>query len=369
MRMITLRLLYADDDAEVRKNLAELLQDEIIDDKFQVEIACCDLDKEHLFEEISKETHHIVILDIYKGKPSASDSKSLGLDALERIKNNFFAPIIFYSGNTTRVKDMKSMVVGVATKGDGGIDELKSEIRRLAQSNIPFLKEKIRLCLKDEFRKYFWDIIHEQKDIFRFNMEDLSLSYLMLRNFASSLSKKKIYEIVQEDRLTKDKIHPMEFYLYPTDISSEYQSGELLSIGNNLYVVLTPSCDFVKRSNGLRKVELVLLAKTILLTSTREYSAYKQNQQHRGKLINLMGPNCGDRYFFLPGTPFIEDRIVDFQQKISIPFEKLEKFKRVARLDSPFAEACLAKFSRYSGRIGTPDLDTDLIMSNLDSNV
>ena len=369
MRMITLKLLYADDDAEVRKDLSVLLQDEIIDNKFQLKIECCDLD-ENLFENILKETHHIVILDIYKGNPSSSGSESLGLETLEKIKNHFFTPIIFYSGNTTKVKDTKSMVVGVATKGDGGIEELKAEIRRLAQSNLPFLKEKIHFCLKEEFKKYFWDIIHAQKDIFRFDMTDLSLSYLMLRNFASSLSKNKIYEIVQEERLKKDTIHPMEFYLYPTDTASEYQSGEIVSIGNNFYVILTPSCDFVKRSDGTRKVDLVLLAKTTLLTSTKEYSAYKQapSKEKKNALMNLMTPKM-ERYFFLPRTPFIENRIVDFQQKISIPFETLQRFKRVARLDSPFAEACLAKFSRYSGRIGTPDLDTDLIMSNLDSNV
>lgn len=370
MRMITLNLLYADDDAAARKDLSDLLQDEIVDNKFQLKIECCDLD-EHLFEKISKETHHIVILDVYKGNPSSSGSKSLGLDTLEKIKDHFFTPVIFYSGNTTKVKDTKSIIVGVATKGDGGIQELKSEIRRLAQSNLPFLKEKIHCCLKEEFKKYFWDIIHAQKDIFRFDMTDLSLSYLMLRNFASSLSKNKIYEIVQEDRLKKDKIHPMEFYLYPTDTDSEYQSGEIVSIGNNFYVILTPSCDFVKRSNGARKAEFVLLAKTILLTSMNQYKTYKQEKSsnNRGALLNLMGSGGGDRYFFLPGTPFIENRIVDFQQKISVPFETLKKFKRIARLDSPFAEACLAKFSRYSGRIGTPDLDTDLIMSNLDSNI
>ena len=39
--------------------------------------------------------------------------------------------------------------------------------------------------------------------------------------------------------------------------------------------------------------------------------------------------------------------------------------ERLASLDSPFAEALLARFSRYFGRLGTPDLDVAVLLQRL----
>lgn len=41
--------------------------------------------------------------------------------------------------------------------------------------------------------------------------------------------------------------------------------------------------------------------------------------------------------------------------------------ERLASLDSPFAEALLARFARYFGRLGTPDLDLEVILNKLRS--
>ena len=39
--------------------------------------------------------------------------------------------------------------------------------------------------------------------------------------------------------------------------------------------------------------------------------------------------------------------------------------ERLASLDSPFAEALLARFTRYFGRLGTPDLDMTVLLQRL----
>jgi len=39
--------------------------------------------------------------------------------------------------------------------------------------------------------------------------------------------------------------------------------------------------------------------------------------------------------------------------------------ERLASLDSPFAEALLARFTRYFGRLGTPDLDAAILLQRL----
>ena len=39
--------------------------------------------------------------------------------------------------------------------------------------------------------------------------------------------------------------------------------------------------------------------------------------------------------------------------------------ERLASLDSPFAEGLLARFTRYFGRLGTPDLDMTVLLQRL----
>lgn len=358
-----LRLLYVEDDKDNRDGLTEILSDEKIGD-YILKIDTID-SFENAFNSIVKNNYHIIILDLFKGTP-AGGGEQIGLKILEQIQSESFIPVIFYSGNTKNVKDLKSQIVGIVTKGDGGIKELKGEIERLVKFNLPFLKENLHHYIEHELKTYFWDIIHNQRDKFTPDLNDFSLGYLMLRKFGNSLSVKRISEILGNSDLNKDKVHPMEFYLYPTDKNVEIESGEILQKDNKVYVVLTPSCDFVEASGRKRKVGEVLLVKTVLLTDTPEYSNYIGNQgKYKQKLSNLVESRKGDRYFFLPGTPFIENRIIDFQSKEMYNYEDLKTFTRLAKLDNPYSEAIVASFIRYYNRIGYPDIDSDYVISRL----
>jgi hypothetical protein len=57
--------------------------------------------------------------------------------------------------------------------------------------------------------------------------------------------------------------------------------------------------------------------------------------------------------------------VVDFQQLRSVPCIELSKFDAIASIDSPFAEAILARFSRFFGRLGTPDIDKAVVIARL----
>ena len=76
-----------------------------------------------------------------------------------------------------------------------------------------------------------------------------------------------------------------------------------------------------------------------------------------------------DRFKFLPGTFFLPDLVVDFQQLRSVQFHDLNRKNVIATLDSPFSEAVLARFSRYFGRLGTPNLDKDVVLNRLQTSI
>lgn len=364
-----LHLLYVEDDKSNREDLIKVLSDDVVGE-YTIKIEGFD-SFEGAIDEISAHQYHIIILDLFIGNP-AEGGKEAGIDILKKIQDNYFVPIIFYSGNTKNVKELKSQIVGVVTKGDEGIDGLRTEIERLVKFNLPFIKENLHNYVEEELKTYFWDIIHNQRGKFKADDNDFSLGYLMLRKFGHSLSKSKISEILGDDQLKEDKVHPMEFYIYPTDELFEIESGEVLEKNNELYVILTPSCDFIERfdkndeSLG-RKVGKVLLTKTILLSDTDEFKNYKANinSPNLKNIVKLISSGKSDRYFFLPKTPFIENRVIDFQIKEMVEYENLKDFKRLAKLDNPFAEGMIASFIRYYNRIGYPDIDSDYIINGL----
>lgn len=359
-----LRILYVDDDIENFNDLKDLLFGRTVNG-YRITI-----DSELDFEQAVARSmnYHLIILDLFKGNAMAGGTDK-GSNVFSDIHSFVFVPIIFYSANPASVVHLRSQVVGVANKLDD-VSSLLSEIERLTKHNLPLLKEEVHTFIENEFKKYFWDTIHQKKAMFPPESDDFSLGYMLLRNLADTLSRDNIRQILGDDSIKENKVHPMEFYIYPTDPTKEFQTGEILrhKENNDEYVVLTPSCDFIKRADNKRKVDYVLLLKTILLTDTEEYKKYKhaQNRENTDKLKKLIDSGKSDRYFFLPGTPFIENRVIDFQNKEVITYEQLvENFERIAKLDSPYAQSMAATYSRYYNRIGFPDIDHEYIMSKL----
>ncbi len=291
-----------------------------------------------------------------------------GLVVLREIQSYAFIPVIFYTGIAHQITNLQSEVIGVVNKSDG-IKTLEDEIRRIISSNVALLKPKIIAHINEELKKYFWDIIDKQKEIFKRNTTDYSLGYLMLRRLSHSLSKENIKTLLADTNINEDKTHPMEFYLYPSS-DGEYQAGEIITKKGIYYAILTPSCDFIEdlKISRFRSVGKVLLAVATPLTENNYYKDYKKanNKTNKDRLMRLIGNVEKEiKYFFLPGTPFMENLILNFQDKIMVEYKDLESFTRLAKLDDPFAQSMIASFIRYYNRIGFPDIDADYVVNNL----
>jgi DNA-binding response OmpR family regulator len=330
---------------------------------------------------INKYDFDLVILDLYKDKDAKDEDA--GIKVLDSIRKSAFVPVVFYTGHAYKITSLNSEIVGVVSKGDG-IDALTKEIERIINSKIAVLKSQIYGHLRESLRKYFWETVDAEKKVFVPGKSDVSLGYLLLRRFANSLSKENIKELLGDDKIKTDKAHPMEFYIYPVNPDSskdEHQAGEILEKDGVFYAVLTPDCDLVLRNTGLRKADKVLLAtakefkalpdfiKREELKNKKDRSE-KENQQlsnAEGKLKTWMSNRGGeqDRYFFLPSTPFIDNLVIDFQIKTMVDYNDLKSFRRVAKLDLPYAQSMISSFIRYYNRIGIPDIDVDYVLAGL----
>jgi len=360
---MNIQILAVEDNKEIRDQIFEFFNESVVlGHTILVDIA---EDFEIGIDKIKKGDYDIVILDLCKGVPQEDNSDRTGLKALEEIRKNIFCPVIFYSGLAHKITELNSPIVSVINKSEG-LEKLGEEVTKMISSNIGLLKQKINNHINEVLRDFFWETVHVQKDIFQNIEEEISLGYLMLRRIANSLSNTNIKKLTGDDTVEGNKAHPMEFYIFPTN-STEYEAGDILLLEDVYYIILTPSCDFVKGRNRPRKVGNVLLVKASPISETKKYKKFiKDNEKGKQGLAQLIESRGSDRYFFLPKTPFLTDHLlIDFQNKTMLDYDELKRFSKIAKLDSPFAESMFASFIRYYNRVGFPDIDSEYILTDI----
>lgn len=358
-----IKILMIDDDVTICKQIKELLDDEIIKGN------TIKLEYSNEFEQgvsmLKDKTYDLIILDLYKGKPSITNIDMPGEQILEYIKGSCFIPVIFFSGLVNPIQHLKSDVVRIVRKSDG-TGELKKEIESVFDSKLPLIKRKIDDYLNESMRYYFWEFVHPNWESLKEIEDDVSLGYLLIRRLANSLSKEQIIKLLDDPKIKPEKSHPMEFYVYPP-VTEEYETGDVLKKDYAFFVLLTPSCDFVLR-DGKRKAQNTLLVPATLLKDTEEYKSFKRNENpdNTEKLKRLIEDRKSDRYFFLPEIPIIPNCILDFQNIFVVSTDSLTQYTKIAKLDDPYAQSMLANFIRYYNRVGHEDIDSDHIIQNLD---
>ncbi len=257
---------------------------------------------------------------------------------------------------------------------------LLNSIRSIFATRLPAVNRALLRHLETIQRDYMWNFVANHWEQFGDTSDHTSLAYLLARRLATSLSGSGIQQLAQElgdstgTAVAEGHRHPMQYYVIPpvepTPLAGDVYQGQI-SDHNGHWVLLTPSCDLVA---GREKAELVLLARCLPLTEQVEYQQWldglpKPSRAINGKLQDLLRNNRQDsqseRFFFLPGALSLPDLLVDFQQLVTLQRDHLGGLERLASLDSPFAEALLARFTRYFGRLGTPDLDVAVLLQRL----
>ena len=360
-----IRILHIDDDKEIRDTICKVLTDEEIGGYKVANVESADFGEG--IEKLKNNDFDVVILDLCEGALDPKSEKA-GENLLKEIQAYCFVPIIFFTGLTEYVLDKETDLIRVVNKNKG-IEELQNSIDRVLKTMFVDLRKRVDSFTREAVRTFFWDFIHPEYDNLVGIKDEVSLGYLLLRNLANSLSKDRIKELLGDEKIIPGKAHAMEMYLYPLAKEGDFELGQILIKEKEYFLILTPSCDLVPRGNKGPKADFVLLVKLSPLERSEEYKKYKSDPSSKSAekgLKRLLESRKADQFFFLPQTPFVPHLLADFQKKTVVPFSELGNlYRKVACLDSPFAESVLARFVRYYNRVGTPDLDSDAIISSL----
>lgn len=325
---------------------------------------------------LKAEKYDVLILDLKDDSESAIDDveNPAGLKIFDELKKTRFTPVVFYTALPEKVRGDETSFVRVVEKTEG-VTRVRDEVKSVLGTQLPRLSRE----LEEVQRAYMWDFVSTHWQQFPTSRDQGDIAYLLARRLAISLEgfAVKLAAAIggsEEGPSDEWKAHPMILYVKPP-FERHRLAGDIVADGaadaRQYWMVLTPSCDFAQC-----KADYIVLAKCENLSRQEEYVNWKAGKEAPSKtsvdsLEKLIGDNRKhqpERFKFLPGTFFLPDLVVDFQQLRSIDVDSLKNFEAIATLDSPFAEAMLARFSRYFARVGTPDIDKQLVIKRLNAS-
>lgn len=369
--------LIVDDDEEILEMLKETFESEGFLEGSIISCVTAKNFKEALVL-VENSSFDLLVLDLQDDTDDDAGSDSYGGEKiLSSLKQHQFTPVVFHTGYAEKIKELEGRFVRVVRKG--AHEDLSAAIKYSFDTKLPSLIKYIR----EEQRKYLWEHV-ESGEI---SPDDLSeegeVAYLLARRLASSMSSSSIRKFFNpEHDPSSEKIHPVEYYIYPP-VSYRIGLGDIFVdiAAGEYYLAVNPACDFAQG-----KVDNVLLVRCALLKDIPEFSTIRElvvqktaiSNVKRGELKGIIADNRKlsgmqpERYKFLPGTSFIPHLVADFQILSPVRLDELGtpgRYNRVATVDSPFAEAIQAKFARYYGRFGVPDIDSEKLVAMLIAEV
>ncbi len=304
--------------------------------------------------------------------------KTAGIDVLNKWKAVGFSPVIFYTALPESVAEYESALVRVVGKEGGSLVRLREAIQQVFALRIPQTHRAIAQHFDSALREYMWGFVIQNWGKLEELIDRPDFVRLLLQRLAVYFSREGVEQLVEAlypgttgRRAESELAHPTEYYIKPP-FSIDPRLGDIRKLGNELFVVVWPSCDLVTRG-GTCKVEHVLCARAVPVTEYPEYREWVTGQSNsKEKILSELMRNNRDskhgqaeRYHFLPGAWDIPASIVDFQKLRHADISEVRSAECIATVSSPFAESISARFVRYLGRIGTPDLDLESCLNDL----
>jgi len=363
------RILVVDDDPQIGRQVKE--RADLLDENapYHLQVTATERFEEAL-RLLEAAAFDLLVIDV-RGQGEGDPDNEIGVRTLKEIQARRFIPTVFYTGLPALVNYLATPLVRVVEKTEG-VERLLAIAGELIDTKLPHLNRALLSHVQGVQADYMWKFVAQHWTALAEERDGLTLAYLLARRLSASLTPGQIGKLAEAlgntpgDLPQGDNVHAAEYYLMPSLTDAPSLAGDIYSFPEGHYrVLLTPSCDLVRK-----KCEFTLWAGCIHLSETSEYKAWAADKTKEKPLRALMRNNRDkqpDRYFFLPGAYTVPDLVVDFERLSHTSYGELDQSRRIASLDSPFVESLLSRFARFFGRLGTPDLETSLVMARLNS--
>lgn len=295
---------------------------------------------------ISGVRYDFAIVDLREDQTRDLPQNDAGLELFHHVKRRRFLPTVFYTAYASDLDESEEQqlpFVWCVSKEEPPL--LDSAVKELVAGGVLDTARSLTTEVESEVRRYLW----EQGGAERISRIQPELSGILFRRVAARL------DLFEGGPSLRSGATAARVYLNPP-LTDSFRAGDVLQWGSDWWVVLTPACDLVKRSNGRRKADF------LRLLGTAEISVIEVNAVRRGEWLRAAHNGAKPRYAVLPEFLNVPQLVLDFQRVWTPCMSKCEdalgegSLTRVATLDVPYVEELLVRGSHYAGRIGSPDL-------------
>ncbi len=371
-----LQVLLVEDDQDDLRQLVRDLPVVFSSRRLEADIHPCET-FEDAFAQITNPLYRfdLILSDTYRGRIGNRDAKVLRM--VNTYQGSRFCPLVIFSSGPKPPELIESAFLVWADKGTS--KDIERAMNKLLDTNIPQLARMLHNDIERSAGSYLWGFLEKRWDNLMSEKVDADVLERLIRRRAALQIGRLNPSVKGTQEL--EEVKASEFYIYPS-ISEDLRLGEILiNVEDDTFrVVLTPHCHLrIQPDETLPRAEHVLTVKVFPAKETI-LNAYKkpdgtQKNPWRGNTekktdklrrrikspAEQMGKLDG-RYWFMPGFLDIPGSYCDFLQLESLAYQEIidtGKFKRVAAIDAPFAEALQSCFTRFYLRVGLPNLNPD----------
>lgn len=360
--MEELKILIVEDDKNKRDDYSRFIKaynldkdDHNIKEEFGV-------DKNDAIEKLQNQKNKydgaIVDLDLM----GSGGSDASGNDVIREIKENLRFPTFVITGTPHHIsKDLNvpSAIFGVFERDEVDLDNIFNRFWKIKETGILNLLNR-NGRVEELIQNIFWNHISNSLDNWILDTKRNP------KEKEDSLLRYTIFHMLEY--LDESQVHPSEFYI-TRPVREHISTGDLITLDKNRYVVLTPACDFAQKK--VSKVFLLHIKEiSEEIDGIDEINTFADlSNSKKGKLEKLVR-NSSSYFHFIPKHNSINAGIIDFQDKLSIPIEKMEaKIKsseadRFATISMPFLKDLIERYSSYYARQGSPDFDLNEVLES-----
>ena len=320
---------------------------------------------------------NVVVLDLLADTPDGQSSVEESSLISEFIWNSRFCPVIVYSAQPERYPEQHSQYPFVRTvkKGSQSVDVLVEKLNDIKPhiSALADMEDSIRARLADAMQHVAPYAVEAHTD-----PNDVRETILRMgrRRLAAQMD-----DVMFGEQAT---LKNWEMYLCPP-VSADLQLGDVLRETameecqpKSFRLVLSPSCDMVRRGRRTPKISKVLLARCCSVTTALKrlgLAEIKDSKLRDPSRLNL-SQGYIDHLIHLPSlSGRIPTMVADVKDLELVSIDRIathqnvdcnsQQFSRVASIDSPFREAIMWSYVRIAGRPGLPDRDIDAWSSEI----
>lgn len=361
------RVLIIEDKADLAAGAQREIEEAFEEsDEIEVEVAV-ETDFDEGFAKFRRGDSDVVVLDVRRGdapNPSTEDAAA-GHAVYLDIKQARFAPVIFWTALPESViHEEMAPLVTVVTKED--TDQLPGAIQAAVASRAVITISGIEQHVAGVLREHMWTELAPNWAEYTEDADSEGIAQILLSRLA---------RVLEDDREGALTARPSHRYIYPPTSEVRAPGDILRGADQTWWVTLTPACDFAQN-----KVGFVLLAHATPLEEHPKYRAWKDeytDEKNQGKAEHNRGKgewntlrqdvlaSTRGRFHYLPGFRDIPDLVIDLEDVHAEAGSDLSGYVPIASLTSPFAESLLIQHSHHRGRIGVPDLDSELVKQRL----